>query len=264
MKHLSIRQAAPHIFRRPLLYVAPSDSILQAATFLAIGPQIYVDGLVVLNGNTLAGRIGGYSLAKHLLDTREKWLGYKAMDIAEPLDEPFRDGDLLEKVFQLFTETGFAFVPVSIEGEIVASLSIRDLLGVVSNLRTVVEEIASLTMTIQDDASVLDALEMMVRENVRNLVFIEKDNPYVINDRKVLEYLLGHESRTLISRSGFDALAGIQLKRLGFVRGTQVDPKSSAGSVVPLLSSLGTSCVFAGGKILTPWDVVMKGSGFID
>jgi CBS domain-containing protein len=264
MKHLSILKAAPHIFRRPLLYVAPSDSVLQAATFLAIGPQIYVDGLVVLRGGALAGRIGGCSLTKHILDTKEKWLEYKAADIAEPLSEPFRDVDLLEWVFHLFAETKFAFVPVAAEGEIVASLSIRDLLGVASNMKTVVDEIASPTMTIQNSASVLDALEMMVNEGVRNLVLIENDYPYVINDRKILEYLLGHESRTLVSRSGFDALTGIKLKQLGMLRGMQVDPKSSAGSVAPLLSSLGTSCVFAGRKIVTPWDIVMKGSGFID
>lgn len=264
MKHLSIRKAAPHIFRRPLLFVAPSDSVLQAATFLAIGPQIYVDGLVVIKGSTLAGRIGGYSLAKHLLNTKEKWLEYKAVDIAEPLNEPFRDIDLLEQVFHLFAETKFAFVPVSTEGEIAASLSIRDLLGVASNLKTVVDEIASPATTIKNNASVLDGLEMMVEEDVRNLVFIENGNQYVINDRKVLEYILGHESRSLVSRSGFDALAGIKLKQLGAIRGTQVDPKSSAGSIAPLLSTLGTSCVFVGGKIITPWDVVMKGSGFID
>ena len=46
----SIRAAAPQIFRRPLLFVNPDDSILQVATFLAPGLQIYVDGLVVLDG----------------------------------------------------------------------------------------------------------------------------------------------------------------------------------------------------------------------
>jgi hypothetical protein len=30
------------------------------------------------------------------------------------------------------------------------------------------------------------------------------------------------------------------------------------------LSDVETSCLFVDGKILTPWDVVMKGSGLID
>lgn len=264
MRHLSIRQAAPHIFRRPLLHVASSDSMLQAATFLAIGPQIYVDGLVVFQDNRLAGRIGGYSLAKHILQARERWLEYKAADIMESFDSPLRDDDLLERVFHVFAETRFAFVPVAVDGMTVASLSIRDLLGVATKIERSVNEIASPIMTVKNSASVLDALEVMVKEGVRNLVFIDNDSPYVINDRKILEYLLGHEARTLVSHSGFDALAGIGLKSLGTVKGVLVDPTNSAGSVAPLLADRSVQCVFIGRKIITPWDVVMKGSGFID
>lgn len=43
----TISNAVPHIFKRPLLTVNPSDTLLQVATFLAIGHRIYVDGLVV-------------------------------------------------------------------------------------------------------------------------------------------------------------------------------------------------------------------------
>ena len=41
---LLIEDAAPHILRLPILYVDPNIRILQVATFLAIGPEIYVDG----------------------------------------------------------------------------------------------------------------------------------------------------------------------------------------------------------------------------
>jgi hypothetical protein len=48
MNHLldiQIKDAAPHILRRPFLFVEPNTRMLQIATFLAIGPQIYVDGM---------------------------------------------------------------------------------------------------------------------------------------------------------------------------------------------------------------------------
>ena len=44
-----IKEAVPHIFKRPLLSVGPSDSLLHAGTFLALWSQIYIDGLVVLD-----------------------------------------------------------------------------------------------------------------------------------------------------------------------------------------------------------------------
>ena len=36
-------------FRRPFLFVEPNSRLLKTATFLAIGPQIYVDGLIVID-----------------------------------------------------------------------------------------------------------------------------------------------------------------------------------------------------------------------
>lgn len=264
MRHLSIRQAAPHVFRRPLLHITPNDSIIQAATFLAIGPQIYVDGLIVLQENGyLEGRIGGYPLAKHILQKREKWPAYKAGYIMDSLDAPLRDTELVEQALQIFAETRFAFLPIAVDGIVVASLSIRDLLGAATTLDSKIGDIASPVVTISKDASILDALDMMVNRGVRNLVSVDNGCHSVINDRKVLEYLLGFESRSLVSRSGFEALAGVKIKTLGAINGEKVDSKNTAGSVAPLLSNLGTSCLFVGDKILTPWDIVMKGTGFI-
>ncbi|MGC1928471.1 MAG: hypothetical protein WA667_05805 [Candidatus Nitrosopolaris sp.] len=40
---------ASHIFKRPFLFVEPNTRMLQIATFLAIGPQIYVDGVIVMD-----------------------------------------------------------------------------------------------------------------------------------------------------------------------------------------------------------------------
>ena len=265
MRHLSIRQAAPQIFRRPLLHVKSADSIIQAATFLAIGPQIYVDGLVVLQEDgRLEGRIGGYSLAKHILQKREKWTLYKAGYIMDSFDAPLRDTDLVEQALRIFAETRFAFLPIAVDGAVVASLSIRDLLGAAGALDMKIGDIASSLVTISSNASILDALDMMVNCGIRNLVSVDHGGHSIINDRKVLEYLLGFESRSLVSRSGFEALARVKLKTLGAIRGEKVDPRNSAGSVASLLSKLGTSCLLVGEKkILTPWDIVMKGTAFI-
>jgi hypothetical protein len=79
VKHKSdiqIKNAAPHIFRRPFLFVEPNTSMLQIATFLAIGPQIYVDGLVVVIDDNdkgqrtrPVGRIGSKHIISNFLDS---------------------------------------------------------------------------------------------------------------------------------------------------------------------------------------------------
>lgn len=265
MQDISIKDAASQIFQRPLLYVNPSDSMLQVATFLATGPQIYVDGLVVLEENKkLVGRIGGYALANHILNSKEKWLDSNASEILEPLEQPLQRDDYLSKAFRFFIDTKFAFMPVASNAEITASLSLRDLIIYARRIGATVEDLASPLLTIEEDTSVLEALNFMVENGVRNLVFSTKDGPYVVNDRKVLEYMLDSQTRKIVSRDGFEVLDNIRLDSLGAIEGILVNPKVAAGTVAHFFSNITTSCLFVDNhRILTPWDLIIKSSGLM-
>ena len=50
----------PQIFKRPFIPVVLDTPLYQFSVFLAIGPEIYVDGLVVLekNNQQVVGRLG--------------------------------------------------------------------------------------------------------------------------------------------------------------------------------------------------------------
>lgn len=261
MQKKTIIEAAPQIFRRPLLQVSSTDPMLQVATFLAIGPQIYADGLVVLDSQSgrLAGRIGGYALSQHILARRDGWLDATAADVMDRLDRPLYDSDPIDAAIEIFKETRFAFMPVARGGGqiIISSLSVRDLLPLAYGMGGVeAGALASDVVAVDGNASVYDALKFMVDRGVRNLVFAEPDGPWVINDRKVLEYLLSHEARS----RGFEALGRVAVRSLGMAKGKQVAPYEPAGECARLLSDVGTPCLFVGGrgdKILTPWDVVM-------
>ncbi|HEX9678209.1 CBS domain-containing protein [Nitrososphaera sp.] len=257
MQDISIRAAAPQIFRRPLLYVGPQDAMVHAATFLAIGPQIYVDGLVVLDAGRLAGRIGGRRLASHILERKEKWLDGRAGDITEPLDRPLDADSPLKDALSAFAETRFAFMPIASGDKVIASLSIRDLLGAVDKTRKVGQLASSLT-TVDEGMGVPEALKFMVEKGVRNLVALRHNGPFVVNDRRVLEFMLGYEARTLVAEKGFSALDDVPLSHVGFCKGKTLGPEEIAGAAASLLSDVGTPCVFVGNRILTPWDLVMK------
>jgi CBS domain-containing protein len=261
---LTIKEAAPKIFQRPTLSISPDDPLFQAVTFLATGPQIYADGLVVIYGKKLVGRIGGYALSSHILQTKERWLEGKAADIAETITHPLQESDAVGKVLEIFAKTRFAFMPVALGEQLVASLSIRDLLGAAGRIEQKAASLASRLITIDGDASVVDALKFMLERGVRNLVSMEGEDPYVINDRKVLGYLFGPKTRERISVMGFDSLEKVRLQSLGRTRGRRIDPEMSSYEAARLLSDVETSCFFSGDKILTLWDLVMKGSGFID
>jgi CBS domain-containing protein len=257
MQNVSIREAAPQIFRRPLLYVGPNDSIVHAATFLAIGPQIYADGLVVLDAGRLAGRIGGRQLVRHILEKKDRWLDAQADTVTEYLDKSLDADAPLKDALDIFAKTHFAFVPVSTEGLVVASLSVRDLLGIVDNGRKI-GELASPLEAVQEKMSVTESLEFMVEKGIRDLVTLRQDGPYVINDRRVLEFLLGHEARQLVLEKGFSALDSVLLSYIGFSKGKTIGPDESVSEAARILSDIGTPCAFVGNRILTPWDIVMK------
>jgi hypothetical protein len=53
---IPIKDAAPNILRRPILFVESNTPMLQLATFLAIGPEIYVDGLLVIDDKVQRGK----------------------------------------------------------------------------------------------------------------------------------------------------------------------------------------------------------------
>ena len=111
---IPIKHAASHIFRRPYLFVNPTAHMLQIATFLAIGPQIYVDGLVVINENKKPiGRISSKHIISNILRIGyPDWLERTAEQIMDDFVGIVDMNSPLGKAIEVFDKTRFAFVPV--------------------------------------------------------------------------------------------------------------------------------------------------------
>jgi hypothetical protein len=61
---LEVNEVFHDSIKRPFLFVYPDTKLLELTTFLAIGPEIYVDGLVVVveinhDGKRMQTPIGG-------------------------------------------------------------------------------------------------------------------------------------------------------------------------------------------------------------
>jgi predicted transcriptional regulator len=262
-----IIEAVPHIFKRPLLYVSPSDYLLQVATYLAIGPQIYVDGLVVLDGHKAVGTIGGQHLIKHILYLQEKWLDEKASDIMIKINSSVEAGAPLRTVLNIYSKTRFAFCPIAVNDKVAASLSLRDILKVVerSKLDISANKLSSPLTYISKDASIGNALEMMLEKGIRNLAILQgnsKEITSIVNDRKILEFLVSHDGRhmlALASDDGFEGLFKVKISVLDMLAAKIISHDLPANSVAKLFD-INTPClILDDDSIVTPWDVVMKG-----
>jgi CBS domain-containing protein len=142
----------PHIFTRPFLSVEPNTRMLQIGTYLAIGPQIYVDGLVVmsekdkLQSSRPVGRIGCKHIISNLLESDyPAWLETEASQIMDNTVVALEMDSTLSSALEVFDKTRFAFAPIVAnrdngrDGEIgssslvvTAAFAIRDILSKVS------------------------------------------------------------------------------------------------------------------------------------
>ena len=127
MKHIAdiqIKNAA-HIFLDDHFYLLNQIHVmLQIATFLAIGPQIYVDGLVVVTDDDRGqrtrpiGRISSKHIISKILESNyPDCLETKASQIMDSTAEALEMDSTLSSALEVFDKTRFAFVPIVANGD---------------------------------------------------------------------------------------------------------------------------------------------------
>jgi CBS domain-containing protein len=169
--------------------------------------------------------------------------------------------DPLSVALDIFSKTRFAFVPITIEGRVVTSLSIRDILRVLpGKIVRPVGEVSSPLISVKYNTSIKKALELMLEKVIRNLNVRNENNGDIgiINDRKILEFLLSYEGRRIMaSPIGLDA---VSVDLLDTEAPKYVKQSIPACVAAEFLSDVNTLCLLLpNNRIVTPWDVVMKG-----
>jgi CBS domain-containing protein len=304
---IPIIDAAAHIFRRPCLFVDPTAQMLQIATFLAIGPQIYADGLVVTDGKKKPiGRIDSKHIISNIINIGyPECLELTALQIMDDFTGSLDKNSALSKVLEVFNKTKFAFVPITAndsgdkigntrdstateeeeEEELVASISVRDILPIIAkmNIDRPIKDLSSQLISVDKESSIRNAIDLMIKQGIRNIGIREgnedgsktnkhnndnrKTNPLrIINDRKILEFLLSHNGRNILHANGIDGLAEIDIiNHLDILSIKKVKCDTTTSKAAELLMDIRNPCLILEGKeysddygIVTPWDIVMK------
>jgi CBS domain-containing protein len=277
--------------------------MLQVATFLAIGPEIYVDGLLVIDDKVQRGKPIGRISSRHIISCILE-CGYpdcmqkKASQMMDGVVMPLEMDSPLKRALEVFKTTGFAFVPIVAKSDdmmdrhslgIAASLAIRDILSLIAkaNLSIPAKEFASQLLCVSGKSSIRNALDTMLSKGIRN-IGISGELPYrigsrpkggdergkeanvchIINDRKILEFLLSHNGREVLCRKGLARLEDINIiENLNTTYLTAVKFDTSVSRAAELLMDVHNpflvyerhekerkECRY----IITPWDIVMK------
>ena len=293
---IPIKDAAAHIFRRPYLVVKPTVRMLQIATFLAIGPQIYVDGLVVINeSKKLIGRISSKHIISNILRTGyPDWLEITAEQIMDDFAGTVDMNSPLDKALEVFDKTRFAFVPITAKddsgggrsseaAEVVASLSIRDILPLIAkdNIDRPIKDLCSQLISVDKNTSIRNAIDFMMKQGIRNIGIkedVKNDDESssnsntktkllrIINDRKILEFLVSHNGRKIMQTNGVTGLADVDIiNHLNMISAKKVRYDTTTSEAAELLMDIRNPCLILeeddekkDNSIVTPWDIVMK------
>ena len=199
----------------------------------------------------------------------------------------------LSKVISIFWRTRFAFVPIiSTTKEyntgkpiIIGTLSIRDFLPLIVSKKihissgekeVSISQISSPVESVNDDSTIKDAVTIMVKKGIRNIGIRSRDQNhekkfnengkvkdmdsrllYIVNDRKIMEFLLGHRKR-----EEFDPIFS-SINKLDIIRTHATRRDITIIEAAQHLMGIKNQFLILEGNehIITPWDLIMKTVG---
>lgn len=257
---VAIRDSVPQIFKRPYLSVLPNTTLMQIAPFMAIGPQIYVDGLVVLEGEKPIGKISSKQILLAIINSKyPDWLKKTALQIMDTSEISLEMDYPMSRAIDIFNQTSFAFIPITKSGLVVASLSVRDVLPVImtTTFQGTLKDIASPLVILSKTTNLKLALNLMFQKKIRNII-VESNNGYgIINDRKILEFLFSQNGRKIMNMNSL-GIQAVEIDLLDKLSAMRVSDTTTVSKAAELLMDINIPCVLLNKSIVTPWDIVMK------
>ena len=97
-------------------------------------------------------------------------------------------------------------------------------------------------------------------KGIRNVVIQDGTNTYLINDRKIVEFLFSPNGREII-RMGKTEIGSIKIDDLDIIPVSKMDDDITIAKAAKLLMDVRKPCVLFENSFVTPWDVVMKTIG---
>lgn len=257
----AIREVVPHIFKRSLFTATPEQSIQEVGSYLALEGRIYLDGFPVRYGDKPIGRIGSYFIIKDAIRSNSTdWTKTPVSEIMDKENKALESTEPLAKAIEIFQHTKIGFIPVTVNGVIAATLSVRDLLKLVAREcpDKSAYDVGSPVVAVEEKASLGDVIELMFKLGIRNLVIENGKKRSFLNDRNILDYLL---SSTCISEWKIDCCKSLYRKSVGSIAkvpATEVAHDISFKEAASKLSSYDRPAILVRERIISPWDLTMK------
>jgi len=258
---LKIREAFPNLFEKAYPAVDSTTPIL------SVLPLLRFHEIDVLPVSFEAGRrqkgVSGFSCLARLMKVRPEGVGPFLERPCEIVSEPLttiRADRSLSSLLNVFLRRRFGFARVLESKGAGALLTLPDVLGLYQDgtLRSslTLEDIGSTAFSMPRESTVREVLVEMFDRRIRR-VFISRTHKFVW-DRSIIEHLFSPAILAKLTRRESEDILEMPISGIGTATAKDAEGRLRLREAAALLKVEPGQCLVFNGKVVTPWDVVMK------
>jgi len=256
-----IKEALPTIFEVAYPVIDPRTEMMSALSLLRFQE---IDALPLSFETDRNHRaIAGASCLVRLLHLKtkdlQKFLKQPCVSASDRLPT-VRSEQNLSVLLDTFLETRFGFARVVEKRRVGALARLRDFLGLYETGRLetdlLVEDVATPIFSLPGKTKVRAALEKMLEMHSRR-VFISGTKSFVW-DRGIIDRLFSPGVLARAARNPSRDFLGMPLSEFERLPAIEVKPGTRVNDLAGLIRLQRGQCFVSDGKVVTPWDVVMK------
>ena len=258
---LKIREAFPKMFERAYPAVDPATPILSVLPLLRFH-EIDVLPLSFDAGGRQKG-VFGFSCLARLMKVRPEGIGSFLKRPCEVVSEPLttvRADRSLSSLLNVFLRRRFGFARVVETRGVGALLTLADVLGLYEGdtltSSLTLEDVGSTAFSMPGESTIREVLVEMFDRRIRR-VFISGTNEFVW-DRSIIEHLFSPTVLARLARRGSEDILEIPVSGIGTTAAKNAEGRLQLREAAALLKVEPGQCLVFNGKVVTPWDVIMK------
>lgn len=258
---MKIRDAFPRAFERAYPAIEPETPMLSVLPLLRFHE---IDALPLsFESKGKPKGISGYScLARVRSMGPHQFASFLKMP-CEQASKPLvtiRADQSLSVLLNTFLREHFGFARIEESRGVGALLTLSDVLGLyetdVIDTKLSLADVSSPAFSMPNESSLKEGLEEMFKRGYRR-IFVDGTHEFVW-DRGIIEHIFSPAVLTEVVGASAKDIRSMPMSEVGHTAAEAVDPSMKLDEAAHKLNAERGQCLVFDGKVVTPWDVVMK------
>jgi len=258
---MKIRDAFPRAFQRAYPAIEPEAAMLSVLPLLRFH-EIDALPLSFDPGAKPRGILGYSCLARIRVmnpDQLACFLKMPCEQVSEPL-ATVKANRTLSMLLNTFLRERFGFARIEEGRGVGALVTLSDVLELYEtdaiDTELSLADVASTVYSMPKESALRDVLDAMFKRRYRR-IFVSGTHAYVW-DRSIIEHIFSPSVLAELAGSAPKDVLSMPISQIESTAAEEVDPTMKLGDAAHKLKAEHGQCLVFDGKVVTPWDVVMK------